>query len=87
MQISNMQDVHWMMIANSRQTFFADCLVPKKFSFVQALNEQGCQNHHSPIPAFAVSTKKMQFHPFKLRQEEITGVHGDIALSFISNYM
>ena len=88
-QPSNMQDEHWIMIANCRQKlFFADSLGRKKYSFLKQHYEQmmpePLQSHPSVCGFY---TLYAAFHLFKFRQEEITGVHDVIVLSFISNYM
>ena len=89
-QPSNMQGEHWIMIANFRHEFyFAGSLGCKGYSF---LNNQ---HYKQTIPAPLQShpsvcgfyTIYAAFHLFKLRQEEITGVHDVNVLSFKSNYM
>ena len=88
-QPSNMQGEHWIMIANSRQKlYFADSLGRKKYSFLKQQYEQMMPNplqSHPTVCGFY--TIYAAFHLFKLRQEEITGVHDVIVLSFLSNYM
>ena len=63
-QPSNMQGERWMMNANfCRKLCFADSLGHKRYSFLKQysfLKYRWCQNHYSPIPAFAVSTRYMQ---------------------------
>ena len=86
---SNMQGEHWILIANSRQKkYFADSLGRKKYSFLKQQNEQmmpePLQSHPS---VWGFYTVYAAFHLFKLRQEEITGVHNVTLLSFISNYI
>ena len=88
-QPSNMQGEHWIMIANFCQIlYFADSLGRKKYSFLKQQYEQmmpePLQSHPS---VYGFSTIYAAFHLFKFRQEEITGVHDVIVLSFISNYM
>ena len=88
-QPSNMQGEHWIMIANSRQKLYsADSLGRKKYSFLKQQYEQmmpePLQSHPSVCGFY---TLYAAFHLFKFRQEEITGVHDDNVLSFISNYM
>ena len=89
MQPSNMHGKNWIMIANSRQKlYFADSLGRKKYSFLKQQYEQTMpdplQSHLSVCGFFMIYPA---FHLFKLRQEEITGVHDVKVLSFISNYM
>ena len=88
-QPSNMQGEHWIMIANSRpKLYFADSLGRKKHSFLKQQYEQmmpePLQSHPSVCGFYTIYAA---FHLFKFRQEEITGVHDVIVLSFISNYM
>ena len=88
-QPSNMQGEHWIMIANSRhKLYFADSLGRKKYSFHKQQSEQmmpaPLQSHPSVCGFYTIYAA---FHLFKFRQEEITGVHDVIVLSFISNYM
>ena len=84
-----MQGEHWTMIANSCQKlYFADSLSRKKYSFLKQQYEQmmpeQLQSHPSVCGFY---TRYAAFHPFKFRQEKITGVHDVNVLSFISNYM
>ena len=88
-QPSNMQGEQSIMIANSRQKlYFADSLGRKKYSFLKQQYEQmmpeRLQSHPSVCGFYTIYAA---FHLFKFRQEEITGVHDVIVLSFISNYM
>ena len=88
-QSSNMQGEHWILIANScRILYFADTLGRKKYSFLKQHYEQmmpePLQSHRSVCEFYTIYTA---FHLFKFREEEITGVHDDNVLSFISNYM
>ena len=88
-QPSNMQGEHWIMSAKSRQIlYFADSLGRKKYSFLKQHYEQvmpePLQSHPS---VWSFYTIYAAFHTFKIRQEEITGVHDVTVLSFISNYM
>ena len=88
-QPSNVQGEHWIMIANSRQKmYFADSLGRKKYSFLKKQYEQmmpePLQSHPSVCGFYTIYEA---FHLFKFRQEENTGVHDVIVLSFISNYM
>ena len=84
-----MQVEHWIKIANSRQKLFlfADSLGRKKYSFLKQQYEQmmpePLQSHPSVCGFYTIYAA---FHLFKFRQEEITGVHDVIVLSFISNY-
>ena len=90
-QPSNMQGEHWIMIANFRhELYFADSLGCKGYNFFN-----NNQKYKQMMPAH------LQFHPsvcgfhtiyaashlFKLRLEDVTGVHDVNVLSFISNYM
>ena len=80
---------HWIMIANCRQIlFFADSLGRKKYSFLKQHYERMMpellQSHPSVCSFFTIYAA---FHLFKLRLEEITGVHDVNLLSFISNYI
>ena len=88
-QPTNMQDEHWIMIADTCQKLvFADSPGRKRYSF---LNQQYEQMMPQPLQSYpsicGFYTIKAAFHLFKFRQEETTGVHDVIALSFISNYM
>ena len=88
-QPSNMQGEHWVMISISRQIlYFADSLGHKKYSYLKQHHEQimpePLQSHPSVCGFYTIHAA---FHLFKLRQEEITGVHDVNKLSFISNYM
>ena len=57
----NMQGEHWIMIANSCQKlYFADSLGRKGTASSRSNMNWWCQNHYSPISAFAVSTQNMQ---------------------------
>ena len=84
-----MQGEHWIMIAKFRhELYFADSLGRKKYSFLKQQYEQmmpdPLQSHPSVCGFY---TKYAAFHFFKIRQEEITGVHDVNVLSFIRNYM
>ena len=88
-QLSNMQGEHWIMIAKSGQVlYFADSVGRKKYSFLKQHHEQmipePLQSHPSVCGFY---TTYAAFHLFKFRQEENTGVHDVIVLSFISNNM
>ena len=89
-QPSNLQGEHWIMIANfTHELYFADSLGRKEYSF---LNNQ---HYKQMMPAHLQSQPSVcgfytiyaAFHLFKFRQEEITGVHDDNVLSFLSNFM
>ena len=84
-----MQGEHWIMIAIFRhELYFADSLGRKKYSFLKQQYEQMMpdppQSHPSDGGFYTIYAA---FHLFKLRQEEITGVHDVNVLSFISIYM
>ena len=84
-----MQGEHWIMIANScQELYFADSLGRKKYSFRKNQHEQmtpePLQSHSCVSGSYKIYAV---FHLFKFRQDEITGVHDDNVLSFISNYM
>ena len=84
-----MQGEHWIMIANSLQILFsADSLDCKKYSSLKQHYEQmmpePLQSHPSVCGFYTIYAA---FHFFKIRQEEITGVHDVNLLSFKSNYM
>ena len=88
-QPSNMQGEHWIMIANFRQDlYFADSLGCKGYSFLKQHYKQmmpaPLRSHPSVCGFYTINAA---FHLFKFRQEEITGVHNDNVLSFISNHM
>ena len=89
-QPSNMQGEHWIMIANFRQElYFADSLGCKGYSFLnnqhyKQMMPARLQSHPSVCGFY---TTYAAFHLFKIRQEEITGVHDVNVLSFISYYM
>ena len=89
-QPSNMQGEHWIMIANFRhELYFADSLGCKGYSFLNNQNYKQMmpaplQSHPSVCGFYTIYAA---FNFFKFRQEEITGVHDVIVLSFISNYM
>ena len=75
-QPSNRQGEHCIMIANSRQKlYFADSLGRKKYSFLKQHYEQmmpePLQSHPSVCYFYTIFA---DFHLFKFRQEEITGV-------------
>ena len=84
-----MKGKHWIMIANSRQIFyFADSLGREKYSFLKQHYEQMMPEPLQPLPnVCGFYTIDAAFHLFKIRQEEITGVHNVNVFSFISNYM
>ena len=85
-----MQGEHWIMIANFRHEFyFADSVVRKGYSFLnnqhyKQMMPAHLQSHPSVCGFYTIYEA---FHFFKLREEEITGVHDVNVLSFISNYM
>ena len=84
-QPSKMHGEHWIMIANFRhELFFADSLGCKGYSFISKHYKQmmpaPLQSHPS-VCGFC--TIYAAFHPFKFRQEEITGVHDVIVLMYI----
>ena len=88
-QPSNMHGEQCIMIANFRHEFyFADSFGPKGYSFLNQHYKQmmpaPLQSHSSVCSFYTIYAA---FHLFKFRQEEITGVHDVIVLSFISNYM
>ena len=88
-QPSNMQGEHWIMIANFRNELnFADSLGCKGHSFLKQHYKQRMpaplQSHPSVCGFYTIYSS---FQLFKFQQEEITGVHYVIVLSFISNYM
>ena len=88
-QPSNMQGEHWTVIANCCQKFyFADSLGRKMYSFLKQHYEQMMQellqSHPSDCGFYTIYAA---FHIFKIRQEEITGVHDVNVVSFISNYI
>ena len=83
-----MQGEQWIRIANSCQIlYFAYSLGRKKYSFLKQQYEQmmpePLQSHPSVCDCYTIYAA---FHLFKFRQEEITGVHDDNVLSFISNH-
>ena len=84
-----MQGQHWIRIATPCQKlYFADSLGRKKYSFLKQQYEQMMPKPLQPHPSVCgFYTIYAAFHRFKLRQEEIRGVHGVNVLSFISNYM
>ena len=68
---------------------FADSLGRKKHSFLnnqhyKQMMPAPLQSHRSVCGFYTIYAA---FHLFKFRQEEITGVHDVIVLSFISKYM
>ena len=86
-----MQGEHWINIANFRHELcFADSLGCKRYSF---LNNNDNHHYKQMMPAPLQSHPSVcvfytifaAFHRFKLRQEEITGVHDDNVLSFTCN--
>ena len=85
-----MQGEPWSMIAHYRQEmYFADSLGSKVYSFLNShhykqMMPAPLQSHPSVGGFYTIYAA---FHLFKFRQEEITGVHDVIVLSFISNYM
>ena len=88
-QSSNMQDEHWIMVANLRQIlYFADSVGGKRYSFLTQQCEQmmpePLQSHPSVCGLCVISAA---FHHFKFRQEETTGVHDVNIFSFRSNHM
>ena len=85
---SYMQGEHWIMIANSCQIlYFADSLGLETYSFLKQQYEQMMPKPLLSHPSVCgLYTIYAAFHPFKLRQEEITGFHDVNVLSFICNY-
>ena len=88
-QPSKMQGEPWIMIAKSCQIIcFADSLRRKKYSFLKQQYEQmmpePLQAHPSVCGFYTIYAA---FLLFRIRQEEITGVHDVNVLSFISTYM
>ena len=88
-QPSKMQAEHWIMIANSRRIFFsADCLGRKKYNFLKQQYEQlmpePLQSHPNVCDFYTIYAA---FNLFKIRQEEITGVHDVNVLSSKSNFV
>ena len=84
-----MQGKHWIVIAKSRQKlYFAESFCRRLYSFLKQQYEQlmpePLQSHPSVCGLYAIYAA---FYLFKFRQEETTGVHDVIVLSFISNYM
>ena len=84
-----MQGEHWIMIAKSSENlFFADSLGRKTYSF---LKQQYGQMMPEPLQSnprvCGFYTIYAAFHIFKFRQEENTGVHDVIVLSFKINSM
>ena len=83
-----MQGEHGIMIANSCQKlYFAQSLASKKYSFLKQQFEQmmpePLQSHPCVCGFYTIYAF---FHLFKIRQEEMTGVHDVNVPSFISNY-
>ena len=88
MQPSKMQGEHWIMIANSRQILYiADSLGRKEYIFLRNQYEQmmpePLQCHPSICDFYTIYAA---LHFFKIRQEEITGVHDVNVLSFTNKY-
>ena len=88
-QPSNMQVEPWIMIANFRhELYFADSLGRKEYSFLKQHYKQmmpaPLQSHPGVCGFYTIYAA---FHLFKFRQEESTGDHDVIILSFIRNYM
>ena len=88
-QHSIMQGEHWILIANFCQILcFADSLGRKKTVSSSSNMNRWCQNHYSPITAFAVCTWDTQLfissNSDKKKLQEYTNVN---VHSFISNYM
>ena len=84
-----MQGEQWIMIANLRhQLYFADSLGSKDYNFLRKnykrMIPERLQRHQSLCGFY---TTYAAFLLFKFGQEEITGVHDLIVLSFMSNYM
>ena len=76
MQPSNMQEEHWIMIANSCQKrCFANFLGHKTYRFLkqhyQQVMPEPLQSHPSVCGFY---TTYAIFHLFKFRQEENTGI-------------
>ena len=84
-----MQGEHWILIANACEImYFADSVGRKKYSFLKQQYEQMMPEPLQTHPSFCgFYTIYEAFLLFKLRQEEITGVHAVNVLSLISNYM
>ena len=85
-----MQGEHWIVIAKFRHDlYFADSFGCKKYSFLN--NQHYKQMMTAPLQShpsvWCFYTIDAAFHLFKFGQEEITGFHDVIVLSFISNYM
>ena len=76
-QPSNMQGEHWILIANACEImYFADSVGRKKYSFLKQQYEQMMPEPLQTHPRFCgFYTIYEAFLLFKLRQEEITGVH------------
>ena len=84
---SNMQGYHWIMIAKLRhQLFFDDSPGGKDYNFLRKnykrMIPERLQLHQSPC---GFCTIYAVFLLFKYGQEEFTGVHDLIVLSFIGN--
>ena len=84
-----MQGEHWIMIANFRHELsFAHSLGRKGNSFFKQhykeMMSAPLQSHPSLCGFYTIYAA---FHLFKFREEEITGVHDVIVLSFINNFM
>ena len=85
----NMQGKHWNKIAKLRhQLYFADSLVRKDYKFLRknykGMIPERLQRHHNLCGFYTINGA---FLLFKFGQEEITGVHDLIVLSFFSNKM
>ena len=89
-QRSKIQGEHWIMIANlQHDIYFADSLGCKGYSFLnnqhyKQMMPAPLQSHPSVCGFYTIYAA---FHPFKSQQEDITGVHDVIVLSFRSNFM
>ena len=88
-QPNNMQGEHWIMIAKHRHPlYFADSLGRKDYNFLRRNYKrmilERLQLHQSLCGFYTISAASLLV---KFGQEEITGVHDLIVLSFFSNYM
>ena len=91
-QPSKIQGEHWILIANFRhELYFADSLGCKVYSFLNNNKQHYKQMMPAPLQShpsvWGFYTRYAAFLLFKFPQEEITGVHDIIKLSFISNFM
>ena len=84
-----MQCDHWIVIAGFRHEInFADSLGRKKYRFLRQhykqMMREPIQSHPNVCGFYTILAV---CHLFRVRQEEITGVHDVNGLSFIKNYM